>query len=199
LRHWPATWPCCRRPRDDCHGAGVVGANGRGSLEHEGVPRDRVIQTITLSKALGAFGGAVLASVDVRGRILARSRMFIGSTPPPLPLMHAALAVLEILSTKDALRRRLHGNAAWLRTALRAAGVAVPDAPGPIVALNPAGPAAAEELRLALLRAGIYPPFLRYPGAPPEGQFRFVVSSAHTRVQLRSLAAVLAEHAYAVR
>ena len=45
---------------DDAHAAGVIGAHGRGSLEHCGVPRDRIIQTITLSKAFGVYGGAVL-------------------------------------------------------------------------------------------------------------------------------------------
>jgi 7-keto-8-aminopelargonate synthetase-like enzyme len=180
---------------DDCHGAGVLGAHGRGSIEHEGIPRDRVIQTITLSKALGAYGGAVLAPVEVRDAILARSRMFIGSTPPPLPLMRAALASLEILSAGDSLRQRLHANAAWLRAALRSADIPAPDAPGPIVALTARTPEAAQRVRRALLREGIHPPFLRYPGAPPQGQFRFVISSAHTRRQLRQVADVLCAHA----
>ncbi len=45
---------------DDAHGGGVVGRNGRGSLEAAGVSRVRVIQTTTLSKAFGAHGGAIL-------------------------------------------------------------------------------------------------------------------------------------------
>jgi 7-keto-8-aminopelargonate synthetase-like enzyme len=51
---------------------------------------------------------------------------------------------------------------------------------------------AAEELRLKkrLLAAGIYPPFLKY-GAATHGTFRFVVSSGHTRAQLKTLAAAL--------
>jgi len=41
------------------------------------------------------------------------------------------------------------------------------------------------------LAAGIYPPFVRYPGGPPQGSFRFVISSEHTPRQLDKLVAVL--------
>jgi len=45
---------------DDAHGAGVLGKSGRGTAEYLGVSGERLIQTITLSKAFGVFGGAVL-------------------------------------------------------------------------------------------------------------------------------------------
>src|SRR5439155_13186649 len=47
---------------DDAHGAGVLGRTGKGSLEHAGVTRRRIIQTTTLSKAFGAYGGAILGT-----------------------------------------------------------------------------------------------------------------------------------------
>ena len=49
--------PGGRRPR-----RGHSGENGRGSPEYFGVPRDRIIQTISLSKAFGCFGGAILGA-----------------------------------------------------------------------------------------------------------------------------------------
>jgi 8-amino-7-oxononanoate synthase len=180
---------------DDCHGAGVVGAHARGSLEHERVGRARVIQTITLSKALGAYGGAVLAAEAVRESISGRSRMFIGSTPPPLPLMRAALVSLDLLRARPGPRRNLQANTSRVRDGLRAAGLAVPDAPGPIVSLIPVSEAAGGRVRRELLRAGILPPFLRYPGSPAGGHFRFVISSAHTARQLERLVEVLAKAA----
>jgi 8-amino-7-oxononanoate synthase len=180
---------------DDCHGAGVVGARGRGSLEHEQVGRRGIVQTITLSKALGAFGGAVLAAEEVRREIIGRSRMFVGSTPPPLPLMHAALASLELLRARPGLRRNLQANAARVRDGLRTAGIAAPDAPGPIVSLIPVSEAAGARVRRELLRAGILSPFLRYPGSPAGGHFRFVISSAHMARQLERLVEVLAKAA----
>lgn len=177
---------------DDAHGAGVLGKHGRGSLEHESVPRDRVIQTITLSKTIGGYGGAILGSRALKARIVSGSRMFIGSTPPPLPAVRAALESLAVLKATPSLRQRLQQNAARVRHQLRNAGVHVPDAPGPIIAITPARPAVAARLQRALLDRAILPPFVRYPGSPNGGHFRFVISSEHTRPQLDALTAALA-------
>jgi len=122
---------------DDAHGAGVLGATGKGTLEHEGVSRQRIIQCVTLSKAFGVYGGAVLGTRELRQRILAGSRAFIGCTPLPLPLANAALASVKILSRGGKLRARLHRNADSVKAALRRAGLAIPELPGPIIAIHP--------------------------------------------------------------
>jgi len=70
---------------DDAHGAGVLGEHGRGSAEVEGVEDARLIRTITLSKAFGVYGGAILASAAVRAALLDRSRLYTGSPPWPPP------------------------------------------------------------------------------------------------------------------
>jgi 7-keto-8-aminopelargonate synthetase-like enzyme len=177
---------------DDAHGAGVVGAQGRGTLEAAGVGRQRVIQTLTLSKALGVYGGAVLCSRAVRSRLVQQSHLFAGSTPLPLPLVAGALAALALLTAGR--RRRLRRNAEQVRGALREAGWAVPPVPGPIIALNPLGRRAAAALRGDLLRAGVYPSLIRYPGGPAEGYFRFVISSEHSPAQLAALIGALRAH-----
>ena len=176
---------------DDAHGAGVLGRTGKGAVEHAGVSRRRVIQTVTLSKAFGAYGGAILGSARLRQQILDRSRMFVGSTPLPLPLANAALAGVRILKADRSLRQRLLRNAAYVKTALRAAGLPLAERPGPIVPLLPRRPSEAASLQRALFAAGIYPPFIKYPGGPPSGYFRFVISSEHSRRQLVDLIKVL--------
>lgn len=176
---------------DDAHGVGVLGATGKGSLEHEGVSRARVIQCATLSKAFGAYGGVVLASRTLRGKILACSRTFVGTTPLPPPLAGAALAALKILSREPARRKRLFANLVYVRTKLRAAGWEISETPGPMVRLPLMTEAEAAELKMCLLAAGIYPPFLKY-GGTARGAFRFVISSEHTQAQLDNLTAVLA-------
>jgi len=176
---------------DDAHGAGVLGRRGRGTPEWAGADRGRIIQTITLSKAFGVYGGAVLCSRALRRQILRNSRLFAGSTPLPLPLAHAALAALGLHRRHPEWRARLHANAARVKSALRAAGVRFAEGPGPIVQIRPPDRRQAERLRRALLAAGIYPPFVRYPGGPPQGSFRFVISSEHTPRQLDKLVAVL--------
>ncbi|MBI5800385.1 MAG: pyridoxal phosphate-dependent aminotransferase family protein [Verrucomicrobia bacterium] len=176
---------------DDAHGAGVLGEAGQGTPSHCGVQDARVIQTVTLSKAFGAFGGAIVGSRAVAEAVLARSRCFTGATPVPLPLAAGALEALHIFRANPSLQARLHANAAWLKERLRAGGMELPDAPGPIVPVIPVSAKEAARLKRRLLAAGIHPPFIRYPGGPEGGFFRFVVSSEHTRAQLASLAGAL--------
>jgi 8-amino-7-oxononanoate synthase len=176
---------------DDAHGAGVLGKKGQGTLEFEGVGRGQIIQCMTLSKAFGVFGGAILGTRELREKILERSRAFIGSTPLPLPLANAALQSLKILKEQgNALRKKLNDNAEYVKAALRAAGAAFSETPAPIIALSVEKPEERESLKARLLAAGIFPPFVRYPGYS-HGWFRFVISSGHSRAQLDKLIKVL--------
>jgi 7-keto-8-aminopelargonate synthetase-like enzyme len=177
---------------DDAHGAGVLGKTGKGALELEKVSRRRTVQCVTLSKAFGAYGGVALVSRALREKILARSRVFAGTTPLPPPLAGAALAALKMLRREPARRRRLFENLSYVRTKMRAAGWEISETPGPIVRLPAMAEAEIRELKKRLLAAGIYPPFLKYPGASARGVFRFVISSEHSRAQLDKLTVVLA-------
>ena len=179
---------------DDAHGAGVLGANGRGTLEAEGVGRGHIIQCATLSKAFGAYGGVVLATRALRAKILSCSRVFIGTTPLPPPLAGAGLAALRLLRNGQRLRARLFGNLTYARTRLRAAGWMVAQTPGPIIRLAPMKDSRVEALKSRLLAAKIYPPFLKYSEASADGIFRFVISSGHRRDQLDRLISVLGDY-----
>lgn len=172
---------------DDAHGAGVLGATGKGSVEHEGVGRKRVIQCVTLSKAFGAYGGVILGTAALRKQILDRSRLFVGSTPLPLPLAAAALASVKVLKAEKGLRRRLFENSNWVKRELRRAGIEIPGSPGPIIRLPEQGPKETAAFKKRLLAAGIFPPLLKYLGGPAGGYFRFVISSEHTFAQLDNL------------
>jgi 7-keto-8-aminopelargonate synthetase-like enzyme len=182
---------------DDAHGAGVLGRTGKGAIEHAGVSRRQIIQTVTLSKSFGAYGGAILGTARLRQRILDRSHMFVGGTPLPLPLANAALEGVKILRSDSKLRRNLLENAAYVKAALREAGLPLAETPGPIVPVMPRRPGESARLQRALLAAGVHPPFIKYPGGPPNGYFRFVISSEHTRSQLDTLLEVLCRYAKA--
>jgi 8-amino-7-oxononanoate synthase len=179
---------------DDAHGAGTLGANGRGTVEMAGVTRTRVVQNITLSKAFGVYGGAVLCSKSLRQR-LTQTRLFIGSTPLPLPLVHAAIESVHLLEAQKQLRARLEANAHHLKQKLRALNYPLANFPGPIVPVHLKTNAANNRLKAALLRGEILPPLIHYPGSPAGGYFRFVISSEHTRSQLDNLALALAPFA----
>lgn len=175
---------------DDAHGAGVLGKRGRGTPELCGVARGRVIQCVALSKAFGSYGGAVLGSLSLRRKMVERSRVFMGSTPLPLPLANAAITGIRLLRREPARLAQLRQNSALVKSALRGAGFALPDHPGPIVPLHPTSTGQTKAIRRALLAAGIYPSFMRY-GHAKQGFFRFVISSEHTQSQLKSLVGAL--------
>jgi glycine C-acetyltransferase/8-amino-7-oxononanoate synthase len=173
---------------DDAHGSGIFGENGRGTPELEGVSRRQIIQCITLSKAFGVFGGAILGTRELREKILERSRSFVGSTPLPLPLANAAWQSMRILKTKGSVwRRQLNQNAEYVKAAWRKAGFEIPAMPGPIIPVHAKNARESQALKKKLLAVGIYPPFLKYPGGDANGYFRFVISSDHSRAQLDRL------------
>ncbi len=176
---------------DDAHGLGVLGEHGRGTLEACGVADPRVILCGTLSKAFGAFGGLVAGERQLLERVVARSRAFGASTPPPLPAVAAALAAGRLIAGDAALRARLRANAVVVRGAARAAGWPVPEPDTPILAVEPKSATAVTRWRQRLLRAGICPPLIRYPGGPRDGYFRFALSSAHRPEELARLITVL--------
>lgn len=179
---------------DDAHAAGVLGKSGLGTWQHAGISRTQIIQTITLGKAFGVYGGAVLGSASLRQRILRKSPLFVGNTPLPLPLVAAALRAVKTFQKDRSLHARLLANTRRVKDRLREFGAPVLDTPGPIVSLTPTGRRAIEAIEKRLLAARIYPPFIRYPGGPAGGHFRFALSSEHTREQLDSLIDALRGH-----
>ena len=177
---------------DDAHAAGILGKQGRGTAEHLGLdPGPRLIQTITLSKAFGTYGGAILGTTSLRRKIIGRSRLFTGNTPLPLPLAVGGLAALKLVGAELKLRRRLHFNSSYIKSALREAGFPVNDGPGPIIPIHPRHPQHVMRLKRKLLNAGIHPPYINYLGGPKDGYFRFVISSEHTAADLDALAGAL--------
>jgi 7-keto-8-aminopelargonate synthetase-like enzyme len=87
-------------------------------------------------------------------------------------------------------------NLAHLKTRLRANGCQFVDNPGPIISVEPRNANALLELKRRLLAAKIYPPFMKYPGGPSTGSFRFAISSEHTRKQLDTLSSSLSSQIY---
>jgi 8-amino-7-oxononanoate synthase len=184
--------PSSRLLLDDAHGAGVLGRSGRGTPEHYGLSDARVIQTLTLSKAFGAYGGAILAD-NALGAKSRATGLFAGSTPLPLPLAAAALRSLNLLRQNPQWRRHLSEKAAHFRETLTRHGVETAPSPGPIIPIIPSSPQQAKKLAGSLRRHRVFPPFIRYPGGPPGGYFRFAISSEHSKTEMDALAAAIIE------
>jgi len=180
---------------DDAHGAGTLGKTGKGTVEQPGVRSNRIIQTISLSKAFGVYGGAVLGQRSLCNRIRERSRLFGGNTPLPLPLVNAALRAVQIVKSDKSLRLRLERNLRYVKGELCRTGFAIADTPSPIISVVPRRARDVLRLSKSLLARQIYPSFIRYPGGAASGYFRFAISSEHSLEQLGNLVRVLSEYA----
>ncbi len=183
---------------DDCHGAGTLGATGAGTAAFWKLPQRALLRTATLSKALGSFGGVILGSKACVDGVLQRSRTFASTTPPPPPSVAAAIAAIRLLEADPGLRKRLHDRVNHVRGMLAKAGLVAcsvesPDGIAPIVGVVPRSVAEQKRLRSRLLARRIYPSFIRYPGGPETGLFRFGISSEHTPAQIESLLWALIE------
>ena len=180
---------------DDAHGAGTLGKTGKGTVEQPGVRSNRIIQTISLSKAFGVYGGAVLGQRSLCNRIRERSRFFGGNTPLPLPLVNAALRAVQIVKSDKSLRLRLERNLRYVKGELCRTGFSIADTPSPIVSVVPRRARDVVRLSKSLLARQIYPSFIRYPGGAASGYFRFAISSEHSLEQLGNLVRALSEYA----
>jgi 7-keto-8-aminopelargonate synthetase-like enzyme len=177
---------------DDAHGIAVVGPGGKGSPAEAGLPAEAYIQTGTLSKGLGTFGGVVAGPAALADKIPEQSLAYVGATPIPPPLAAAAIRSIEILHANPGLIATLRARALHARERVRALGFRVPVSPAPVLSVTHRDTDKNLRLRSLLVERGIYPTFTNYPGSPPGGHFRFALSSAHTEEEIDLLLQTIA-------
>ena len=157
---------------DEAHSLGVVGAAGRGAAHAAGLSgQPDVVLTVTLSKALGAQGGAVLGHPDVVEHLVNTARSFIFDTALAPPSAGAALGALRVLRAEPGLAVAVRGRALDLAAAARVSGreVSEPDAAVVSVLIGDAAEAvaAAESCLARGVRVGCF-----RPPSVPDGQSR---------------------------
>ncbi len=158
---------------DEAHGLGVAGAGGRGLVAELGLAGlPHVVVTATLSKALGAQGGAVLGSAEIVDHLVNRARPFIYDTGLAPPAAGGALAALRHLrrhpELPDVVHRRIGGLAAAL-------GVPAPS--GAVLSVPMPSPHAALAAQADALAAGVRVGCFR-PPSTPDGVSRLRVTAS---------------------
>ena len=176
---------------DDCHGLGVLGARGRGSLEAAGISDPRVIVTGTLSKALGAYGGFVAGAAERVADVRRCSGLYAGTTPLAPPLAAAARAALAILVAEPERVERQRASTRAFRDRLASIGVPLRPLAFPVAAFELESAARMQRVHEFALAEGVYLPFVRYAGAGVNGAFRIVWNAGHTEADLERLTGVL--------
>lgn len=146
---------------DEAHGIGVAG-DGGGLVRELGLAgRPSVIVTMTLSKALGSQGGAVLGSTVVIDHLVNRSRPFIYDTGLAPAAAAGALEAIRVMDAEPERVTRLHHVAASLADAAR-----VPRVAGAVLSVQMPGPAEALAAQTECARDGVRVGCFRPPSTP---------------------------------
>lgn len=170
---------------DDAHSSGVLGQNGRGSVNHFGLDGQVDVQVGTLSKAVGVLGGYVAGSRDLIDLLVQRGRPFLFSTSHPPGVTAACLAALDILESQPELIRRLWDNTARFRDGLKRIGFDTGASETPIIPVIVGDGARAMKFSDRLFEFGVFAQGISYPTVPADkSRVRAIVSAAHTTADL---------------
>jgi glycine C-acetyltransferase len=175
---------------DDAHASGVLGRNGRGSVDHFGMHGRVDVQVGTLSKAIGSLGGYVCGSKDLIDYLYHRARPFLFSTSHPPSVAATCIAAFDILEQEPERIQRLWDNTHYFqgelhRLGFNIGGVTTPSTQTPITPIIVGEGRAAMDFSRALFDEGVMATGIAFPTVPEgKARIRAIVCSGHTRAQL---------------
>jgi glycine C-acetyltransferase len=170
---------------DDAHASGVLGKNGRGTISHFGLEGRVALQIGTLSKGIGALGGYVACTQDVKDYLLQRARPVLFSTSHPPSVVATCIAALDILEEDSSLVERLWENTAFFKHGLEQLGFNTGQSETPITPVIVGEGALAMRLSRRLFDEGVFAQGIVYPTVPADKcRVRTIVTALHTREEL---------------
>jgi glycine C-acetyltransferase len=179
---------------DDAHSSGVLGRNGRGTVDHYNLHGRVDIQVGTLSKAVGVLGGYVCGSRDLIEYLYHRARPFLFSTSHPPAVVGACLAAFDLLESEPERIEKLWDNTRYFKDALRGAGFDTGASETPITPIIVGEAGTAHEFSRRLFENGVWATGIGYPTVPEgRARIRTIVTAAHTRDLLDRAARILAQ------
>jgi glycine C-acetyltransferase len=177
---------------DDAHSSGVLGRNGRGTVDHFGLHGRVHVQVGTLSKAIGALGGYVCGSKDLIEYLYHRARPFLFSTSHPPAVTAACLAAFELLEREPERVELLWSNTRYFQSQLRERGFDTGASETPITPILVGEAKTAHEFSAALFAAGLWATGIGFPTVPRgRARIRAIVTAGHTREHLDQAAEIL--------
>ena len=170
---------------DDAHASGVLGRNGRGSVDHFGLHGRVAIQVGTLSKAVGSLGGYVAGSLALREILTQRARPFLFSTSHPPAVVGACREAIRVMQDEPELQERLWQNTAYFKTELTRLGFDTGRSETPITPVMMGDPDTAGRFSDRLIEEGVFVQPVVFPTvAIDKSRLRTIVTAAHAREQL---------------
>jgi 8-amino-7-oxononanoate synthase len=182
---------------DDAHGLGVIGAGGRGAVAAAGLAKaPDVVSTLTLSKSLGAQGGAVLGPSRVIRHLVDTARTFIFDTGLAPSSTAAALAAIRVLREEPDRPARALAVAVELANRLREAGLQVSEPTAAVVSVRAPSPEAAVAWAEACRTSGVLVGCFRPPSVPDQvSRLRLTARADLTEADIERAVRVITENA----
>src|ERR1039457_6707676 len=170
---------------DDAHSSGVLGRNGRGTIDHFGLHGRVQVQVGTLSKAIGVLGGYVCGSRDLIDFLYHRARPFLFSTSHPPAVAAACLAAFDVLEQEPERMEDLWTNTKYFKHGLTSAGFNTGISETPITPVIVGEANVAHELSRELFAEGVLATGIGFPTvAKGKARVRTIVTATHTKPEL---------------
>lgn len=170
---------------DDAHSSGVLGRNGRGTIDHFGLHGRVQVQVGTLSKAIGVLGGYVCGSRDLIEFLYHRARPFLFSTSHPPAVAAACLAAFDVLEQEPERIQNLWNNTKYFKAGLTSSGFDTGMSETPITPVIVGEPKLAHELSGLLFEEGVLATGIAFPTVPKgKARVRTIVTATHTQEEL---------------
>ncbi len=175
---------------DDAHSSGVLGRNGRGTVDHFQVHGRVDVQVGTLSKAIGALGGYVCGTRDLIDFLYHRARPFLFSTSHPPAVAATCIAAFEVLEQEPERIEKLWENTRYFKKELGNIGFNIggkntPASETPITPIIVGDGKLTMEFSRELFKEGVMATGIAFPTvAEGKARIRTIMSATHTRQQL---------------
>jgi glycine C-acetyltransferase len=170
---------------DDAHASGVLGRDGRGSVDHFGLHGRVAVQVGTLSKAVGVLGGYVAGSQDLRDILVQRARPFLFSTSHPPAVVAACREAIRVMQDEPELLERLWHNTRRFKAELGRLGFDIGSSETPITPVMMGDPDTAGRFSQRLFDEGVFAQPVVFPTvAIDKARIRTIVTAAHGDDQL---------------
>jgi glycine C-acetyltransferase len=172
---------------DDAHASGVLGRNGRGTVDHFDLHGRVDIQVGTLSKAVGVMGGYIAGRQHLKDYLTQRCRTLLFSTSQPPAVAAACIAAIDVLENEPERIERLWANTRFFKAGLQDLGFDTGISETPITPVMAGDEDKAQKLAAGLFERGVFATSVVYPTVPlGKARVRTIVTSEHTGDDLQT-------------
>jgi glycine C-acetyltransferase len=170
---------------DDAHGEGVLGAHGRGIVDHFDLQGRVDIEMGTLSKAFGVMGGYLAGKREIVEYLRQRARPFLFSSAATPADVAACMAAVDVLEKNDEPVQRLWDNARYFKAKMVELEFDIGNSETPITPVMLGEATTAWQFSKGLFAEDVFAQAIVFPTVPRgKARIRVMMSAAHNREDL---------------